>query len=159
MVPVRCQAVQSDSRVRWSTSNPEPGLREAKCEVSKPGVAAGGKNTSRPPFVRRRAPNQWTIGFARLGWRRASAAKPEDALPGGYRAERVGRRADRQHPGLPSRKAIPTSPQSHPNRPLPNDSEFCWRGPSGVKAQTFRSSDLGRLLTPKRAQTSAAQNC
>ena len=36
-----------------------------------------------------------------------------------------------------------------------NDSEFCWRGPSGVKALTFRSSDHERLPTPKRAETSA----
>ena len=39
----------------------------------------------------------------------------------------------------------------------PNDSEFCWRGLSGVKAQTFRSSHHSSLPTPKRAQTSAAQ--
>jgi hypothetical protein len=37
--------------------------------------------------------------------------------------------------------------------------EFCWRGLSGIKAQTFRSSDHSILPTPKRAQSSAAQNC
>jgi len=56
-------------------------------------------------------------------------------------------RAKGKDPSLPS--------SSCDSNTVANGSEFCWRGPSRVKAPTFRSSDHSSLPAPKRAKTSA----